>query len=1291
MVPSTSRFQPVRTGCLIALLCLAPGCGDLAVDDASDAVQVNVVPDASFLPDAGDWDDAGNEDLTAPEDAEAADVAADLWSPDVGTGCEGEQCSCVTNNECDSGFCIETVSGKQCAKSCVSECPDGFGCKTVETSGGDLLSICVPRFPRLCQPCKADADCATGVGDDTALCLDYEGASGVIGSFCGGMCDAANPCPAGYSCEQKPGEGDDKPGQCRRDDATCPCTARAITLSLSTLCSVANAVGACGGTRTCSEDGLSDCNAPQAVVETCNTKDDDCDGQTDEAEAGVCSDNNPCTYDNCVSGACQHPAAPGACDDGNACTKGGACAAGECATEPVVCDDDNPCTADACEPATGCTQVADNGATCSDGSVCTVGDACDAGACLPGAATVCDDGNTCTDDSCAPDTGCVFTANTMGCDDGDACTLADTCKDAACGHISTLECGDGNPCTDDACDAKTACSHTHNTADCDDNNVCTVKQTCKAGVCTPVAVKDCEDNNGCTTDACEPAQGCVHTNNTLPCSDDSVCTVGDTCEAGACKPGPTRACNDNNGCTDDACDGVKGCVNLANQVTCTDGNACTLDDACKGGACASGTAVQCDDNNPCTDDACHTATGCKNAANNLPCSDGNICTEDDNCAGGKCVAGKPKACDDGNPCTTEVCDAAKGCVSISNSESCTDGNACTEGDGCAGGKCVPGKAKVCTDANPCTDNTCDPLEGCVTTANQAPCSDGSACTGPDACVATKCVAGPQANCDDGNVCTNDGCDGAKGCTNEHNTDACSDGNVCSVKDLCVSGGCVPGAAKDCNDNDVCTDDACHYQTGCTNKHNTAPCSDGSVCTTTDICASGKCVAGPKLVCNDGNVCTNDSCDKAKGCVHTNNSVGCSDGTVCTVTDVCAGGKCVSGAAKNCDDKNGCTDDSCHPTKGCVNANNKAPCSDGTVCTTTDICTSGKCVAGAKLVCDDGNPCTTDSCDSAKGCQTKSLANGAKCGDPQGWCQSGGCQCKPGYVGNGLSCSDINECAVNNGGCHANAACTNTAGSFSCKCKSGYTGDGKTCGDVNECAVNNGGCSSNATCTNTTGSYSCKCKSGFTGDGKTCSDINECAVNNGGCSKYATCTNTTGSYSCKCKSGFTGDGKTCSDINECAVNNGGCHANATCTNTLGSRTCKCKAGYSGNGLSCTPSLPSQCSSHLVFNDKTRHVNWAGSASCDLSVNNKWYRFTGASGTKMPTSPPPTSRCGTHAPGWLSGSHPSAGQGQVSRKVCFNWSGKTCRWSQTIQVINCNGFYIYQLPNINWGCHGRYCGT
>jgi len=45
--------------------------------------------------------------------------------------------------------------------------------------------------------------------------------------------------------------------------------------------------------------------------------------------------------------------------------------------------------------------------------------------------------------------------------------------------------------------------------------------------------------------------------------------------------------------------------------------------------------------------------------------------------------------------------------------------------------------------------------------------------------------------------------------------------------------------------------------------------------------------------------------------------------------------------------------------------------------------------------------------------------------------------------------DVNECLTNNGGCHAQAICTNTPGSFTCACKDGYSGNGFDCeGTIN---------------------------------------------------------------------------------------------------------------------------------------------------------------------------------------------------------------------------------------------------
>ncbi|MBY0274077.1 hypothetical protein K2Z84_01955 [Candidatus Binatia bacterium] len=77
------------------------------------------------------------------------------------------------------------------------------------------------------------------------------------------------------------------------------------------------------------------------------------------------------------------------------------------------------------------------------------------------------------------------------------------------------------------------------------------------------------------------------------------------------------------------------------------------------------------------------------------------------------------------------------------------------------------------------------------------------------------------------------------------------------------------------------------------------------------------------------------------------------------------------------------------------------------------------------------------------------------------------------------CDDVDECAIGNGGCDANAACTNTSGGFSCSCVAGYAGDGVTCTDVDECA--SGATCGVGSCINTAGSFSCDCPAGVTGD------------------------------------------------------------------------------------------------------------------------------------------------------------------------------------------------------------------
>jgi len=230
---------------------------------------------------------------------------------------------------------------------------------------------------------------------------------------------------------------------------------------------------------------------------------------------------------------------------------------------------------------------------------------------------------------------------------------------------------------------------------------------------TPV---DCNDNDFCKDDACDPTTGCYN---------------------------PPHSCNDNNPCTDDACSSQTGCVYTLNNALCEDSNLCTVGDTCSAGACLPGGPAVCNDNNVCTTDSCDPRTGCAFVNNNNFCSDGNLCTVEDMCVGGTCQGGIPVVCNDNNPCTADSCIPAMGCVyaNLPPGSTCDDGNACTQGDVCVGGTCH-GAPVICQAPDQChVAGGCDPLTGACTNPpapNGTACNDGNPCTAGDVCVNGVC-------------------------------------------------------------------------------------------------------------------------------------------------------------------------------------------------------------------------------------------------------------------------------------------------------------------------------------------------------------------------------------------------------------------------------------------------------------------------------------------------------------------------------------------------------------------------
>ena len=70
-----------------------------------------------------------------------------------------------------------------------------------------------------------------------------------------------------------------------------------------------------------------------------------------------------------------------------------------------------------------------------------------------------------------------------------------------------------------------------------------------------------------------------------------------------------------------------------------------------------------------------------------------------------------------------------------------------------------------------------------------------------------------------------------------------------------------------------------------------------------------------------------------------------------------------------------------------------------------------------------------------------------------YCDACRCTCKDGYEGNGITCTDINECAEEND-CDSRVdrgICTNTVGSYLCSCAEGFTiTSSNICEDIDEC-------------------------------------------------------------------------------------------------------------------------------------------------------------------------------------------------------------------------------------------------
>ena len=880
---------------------------------------------------------------------------------------------CATNADCTSvaeadDACMDYgQEGSFCGSVCGEEedCPWGFQCVETQTVDGVELKQCIAEAG-VC-PCTAKS-IALGLSTPCSIANEFGACHGKRICAADGLSDCDAGQPAQELCN---GLDDDCDGQVDEPDS--------VGGDFVNLCDDDNdcTQDVCLGDQGCSQVALTDgeCKDENPCTVADNCVDGVCVG-----DPVICDDKNPCTDNACTeTGGCQYTPNSDECDDGNPCTVADSCKGGECLGVPVSCDcmddadcveledgdlcngtpicdisglphqcvvdpetvvecsepdgADAPCLQATCDGPSGeCGfEPAHEGMACNDGDACTVGDQCAQGECLAGVGANCNDGNACTLDECDSALGCTHDEVDAECEDGDSCTVGDWCLAGQCQPGKIMACNDGNGCTDDSCQAGVGCVHVPNDDQCSDNNACTAGDHCSAGQCVYEDAVECDDNNPCTSESCDPALGCKYVMLNAPCDDGDDCTIGDSCQAGQCKPGALMTCQDNNPCTDDACAPGVGCVYTANEGECSDNNECTTGDHCLDGACAFDELVACDDDNPCTADSCDPTAGCKYTMTQAPCDDGDICTLGDHCHLGECISSASLVCQDNNPCTDDTCLPEGGCEFTPNSGECDLDSLCSTDDFCQQGKCQPGQTVDCSDSNPCTNEYCDPAQGCVYFANASPCEDGDQCTIGDVCADKVCTAGEPRNCNDGNVCTDDSCNPAVGCEYADNDASCEDGDVCTEADYCAQGECAGGDVMNC--------------------------SDGTFCNGAEWCEPGfGCKPGEPPNTNDGVQCTLDYCDEDNDLVvHLPDDSFCATGMLCK-TDTCdAQADCVQTATSDCCG-NGIVEAGEQCDEGLGNANIPDTCR--TNCKLPE-CGDGILDAGEE--CDDGNQVDWDGC------------------------------------------------------------------------------------------------------------------------------------------------------------------------------------------------------------------------------------------------------------------------------------------------------------------------------------------
>jgi hypothetical protein len=211
---------------------------------------------------------------------------------------------------------------------------------------------------------------------------------------------------------------------------------------------------------------------------------------------------------------------------------------------------------------------------------------------------------------------------------------------------------------------------------------------------------------------------------------------------------------------------------------CDDGQYCNGAETCQDEICVTGTMVDCDDQDDCTEDSCNeTDDQCDHVLVPRPgeevdrCSDGidNDCDGKTDMADEECAdCQADQDCVDGNDCTVGSC--VNNACEFSNADAgvnCDDGLYCNGSDECDGnGACLPAGDNPC--AEPCMGACSEQNDECT------PDPSGTSCEDPG----------------DGLDCTRDACDGSGGCLSVADPARCTDPDVCLPECAVDSTGCV---------------------------------------------------------------------------------------------------------------------------------------------------------------------------------------------------------------------------------------------------------------------------------------------------------------------------------------------------------------------------------------------------------------------------------------------------------------------------------------------------------------------